>query len=92
MSDTAPTLNIYRDVLPPSRQVNWGATARFSEPRYFILYHFDTEHWRTLHRNTTGWFDNTALAGNPRTSKTITRDTTVYIDFKRPRHTKKGQP
>lgn len=81
MSDTAPTLNIYRDVLPSSRQVNWGATVRLSEPKYSILYHFDSERWRTLRRNTTGWFENTAMTGSSKTSKTITQDTTVYTDY-----------
>lgn len=81
MSDDAPTLDLYRDILPTAREANWGSTVSLVEPKYSKLYHFDGERWRTLRRSDTGWHDNPAATGSPKTTQKIQQDTTVYTDW-----------
>lgn len=81
MEDEADSLSLYYDILPKERQVNWGKTVKLVEPSYSTLYHHDGERWRTLRRNETGWHDNPAATGLPKTSQEILHDTTVYTEW-----------
>lgn len=81
MSENSPPLSIQYDILPPSRLVNWGSTVTLIEPEHSALYHFDTERWRTLRRNNTGWHDSPSLIDTAKSSKKIECDTTVYTDY-----------
>lgn len=81
MSDSAQALNLYNDILPKARQANWNSTVTLTEPEYSTLYHFDDERWRTLRRSETGWHDNPAATGAPKTSQKILHDTTVYTEW-----------
>ena len=81
MDDDAPALDLYRDVLPASREANWGSTVSLKEPKHSKLYHFDGERWRTLRRSEKGWHDNPTATGSPKTTQDIRQDTTVYTDW-----------
>lgn len=81
MSDSARALNLYNDILPQPRQANWNSTVTLAEPKYSNLYHNDGERWRTLRRSETGWHDNPAATGLPKTTQKILQDTTVYTSW-----------
>lgn len=83
MSDSSPVLDVARDVLPPSRQVDWGRKITLKEPRLKTLYHDDGERWRTLRWRDDGWYLNSAATGSAAKTLEVLRDTTVYGDWSR---------
>lgn len=83
MSETSPLLSVARDVLPPSRQVDWGRKIALKDPRLAILYYDDGERWRTLRWRDDGWYLNSAATGSPVKTLEVLRDTTVYGDWSR---------
>lgn len=83
MSESSPLLDVATDVLPPSRQVDWGHRITLKEPRLKILYYSDGKRWRTLRWRGGGWHLNPAATGEPVETLKITRDATVYGDWSR---------
>lgn len=83
MSDSSPLLSVARDVLPPSRQVDWGRKIALKDPRLAILFYDDGERWRTLRWQDEGWYRNAAATGSPVKTLEVLRDTTVYGDWSR---------
>lgn len=83
MSDSSPVLDVARDVLPPSRQADWGHKITLKEPRLKTLYYDDGERWRTLRWRGDGWYLNSAATGSAAKTLEVLRDTTVYGDWSR---------
>lgn len=83
MSESSPLLRVARDVLPPSRQVDWGRKIALKDPRLEILYYDDGERWRTLRWRGDGWYRNAAATGSAVKTLAVLRDTTVYCDWSR---------
>lgn len=83
MSESAPLLDVRKDVLPPSRQVSWGRKIALKDPLLETLFYDDGERWRTLRWRGGGWYLNAAATGSPESTLEVLRDTTVYCDWTR---------
>lgn len=83
MSESPPLLDVARDVLPPSRQADWGRKITLKEPRLKTLYYYDGERWRTLRWRGDGWYSNSAATGSAVKTLEVLRDTKVYGDWSR---------
>lgn len=83
MSEAEPTLNIAHNVMPPSRQVDWGRKIALRSPLLETLYYHDGERWRTVRWRGDGWYRNAAATGSAIQNLTVERDTVVYSDWSR---------
>ena len=83
MSESSPLLNVAKDVMPPSRQVDWGRKIALKQPLLKTLYYDDGERWRTLRWRGEGWYRNSAATGSTAETLEVLRDTTVYGDWSR---------
>lgn len=83
MSESSPLLNVAKDVMPPSRQVDWGRKIALKQPLLKTLYYDDGERWRTLRWRGEGWYMNSAATGSTAETLEVLRDTTVYGDWSR---------
>lgn len=81
MDETSKVLGLYADILPSSREANWGSTVALKEPKYLKLYWHDSERWRTLRKRDTGWHKEQSAADVSKSTQKIEQDTTVYADY-----------
>ena len=83
MDESSPLLDVAKDILPPSREANWGSKIALKDPLVKIVYYHDGERWRTLRWREGGWYANAAGTGSQQSALPVSQDATIYSEWSR---------